>query len=408
MMSNTIAYWDYSFLEISLNRKERIYCFLNGPYLGGAERSFVLQAAKVKEVTPSSEIEFFIPYFDSLDEATQLKNFLIKNGFRDKNIRYYRYSPVLYKLSRSSNWQVLSWFFKVLYGLVITVANLSRLNIQAPDTWWVGGNKVGFVVFLLGIISSFKGRFLWHFRDYPYDKGFYKIIWKLYRLPHPFRLEAIANSYSVSKELKKFKGSFSRIHTLYNPVGKIKFHSNEKNLRLGSASMMAPWKGVQPLVVFALLYEEDLRTLGFNSFEIYGDEIYKTDGQHLGYKKSIENLVRSYNSDFVQFKGLCPPEEIFHDLDIFIHGALKPEPFGRVIVEAYMGGAALISTGLGGSGELIEDGKTGLTFFPYDYQGLFDSIKVLASEKRFEIIQNGRDKAEEINKLYLEQLHALF
>lgn len=391
-----------------MNRRERIYCFFNGPYLGGAERSFVLQAANLKELRPDNEFQFFIPYFGDLKETEKIKNFLIINGFRENTIRYYLYSPTLYKLSRSSSWQIIPWFFKVIFGLFVTISNLSRLKFDAPDIWWVGGNKVGFVVYLLGIISSFKGRFLWHFRDYPYDKGFYKIVWKLYRLPHQFKLEAIANSYSVTNELKKYSGSFSKVHTLYNPVGQISFHSNEKHLRIGTASMMAPWKGVQPLVLFALLYEKELRSLGLESFEVYGDEIYKTDGGHLGYKKNLEDLVEKYNSSFVKFKGLCPPEDIFKNLDIFIHGAIKPEPFGRVVVEAYMGGAGLISTGLGGSGELIENDKTGLIFIPYDYSGLFECIKKLTTEKRFEIIQNGRDKADEINGLYLEQLSLVF
>lgn len=391
-----------------MKRKERVYCFFNGPYLGGAERSFVLQASRLKEEKPDNEFQFFIPYFGDLEEADQLKKYLVINGFRENTIRYYLYSPTLYKLSRSSSWQVIPWFFKVIFGLLVTMANLSRLNFDKPDVWWVGGNKVGFVVYLLGIVSSFKGRFLWHFRDYPYDKGFYKIIWKLYRLPHRFQLEAIGNSHSVAKELQRFNKSFSKIHTLYNPVGKIKFHSNENKLRFGTASMMAPWKGVQPLVLFALLYEKELRSLGLESFEVYGDEIYKTDGGHRGYKSSLEDLVKKFDSSFVQFKGLCPPEDIFKDLDIFIHGALKPEPFGRVVVEAYMGGAALISTGLGGSGELIENGKTGLLFIPYDYAGLFECVQKLSSERRFEVIQNGRNKADEINENYLEQLSIIF
>lgn len=387
---------------------KKVFCFLNGPSLGGAERSFILQSKTLQEINPDYHIHFFVPYLESLKESDTLKGFIIGQGFRNSQISYFNYSTTLYQLSRDHGFGAVFWFVKVIYGLLGTIKNLSKLDIKNPDIWWVGGNKIGFVVFLYGILCGFKGRFLWHFRDYPYDRGFFRVIWYLYRLPHSFNLEAIGNSYNVCAALKSFKIYFDKIHVLYNPIGKIPFRTRENLKYLGTASMMAPWKGVHSLVLFALLYEDELRELGFEKFLVFGDDIYKTKGAHLGYKKQLHGLVEKFKSDFIVFKGLAEPKEIFSDLDIFIHGSLKPEPFGRVICEAYLGGAALISTGLGGSGELIEDQKTGMLFFPNDYRGLYECVKKLAGDDRFNFIQEGKFKAKDIEKKYHQQLVEVF
>ncbi|MCF8060829.1 MAG: glycosyltransferase family 4 protein [Bacteriovoracaceae bacterium] len=387
----------------------RVLCFLNSPYLGGAERSFIIQAADLKRTKSNYDIHLYVPYFLQIDEASNLKDFIVENGFRTNQISYYCYSSTLYNLSRAHGFGILLWLPQVVWGMLTTIKNLSRLNLSNPNIWWVGGNKVGFVVYLLGIIAGFKGRLLWHFRDYPYAKGFFKIIWQLFRLPHRFDLEAIGNSYDVSKHISLFKKYFKKVHTLYNPVGKIPFRlSQDQSLVLGTASMMAPWKGVHSLALFAEIYETELKELGFKNFYIYGDEIYKTKGKHVGYKRSVEKLVRKFDDSFVVFKGMASPEDIFSELDIFIHGSLAPEPFGRVILEAYNGGSALISTGLGGSRELIEPGETGLLFLPYDYQGLFECVKRLSGEERFRFTQNAKEKAQDLKEKYFQQLELIF
>jgi glycosyltransferase involved in cell wall biosynthesis len=392
-----------------MSNNSNVYCFLNSPYLGGAERSFVLQASDLKKMKPNYVVHFYLPYFQKIEETSQLANFIVENGFRNNQISYYLYSPILYNLSRSHGLGVLLWLPQVLFGLLVTVKNLSRLNLSNPRVWWVGGNKVGFVVYLLGIVSGFKGRLLWHFRDYPYALGFYKLIWYLFRLPHQFKLEAIGNSFDVADHINTFRRYFSKIHVLYNPVGTIPFRlSHDEPLVLGTASMMAPWKGIHSLVLFAELYKNELKDLGFKNFYIYGDEIYKTKGQHIGYKSSLLKLARKFEDDFVVFKGMGTPADIFSSLDVFVHGSLEPEPFGRVILESYHGGSALISTALGGSQELIEDGQTGYVFKPHDYQGLFDSIKKVSGDDRFRVIQNGKEKALKLKELYLKQLESAF
>ncbi len=384
-------------------------CFFNSPSLGGAERSFSLQIRDLKRSAPHWEFRVYLPYISKLEETDELKNFLIGQGMRNTEIFYYRYHPYLFELGRTSRWSLFPYLYKLLIGLSLTMRNLSHLKLKNPDVWWVGGNKVGFVVFLLGILSGFQGRMLWHFRDYPYSKGFYRLFAFLFKIPHSFKLEALSNSYDVNLKVKESPFSYSSYNVLYNPVSQFKFQCRDKPpFNLGCASMLAPWKGVHSTVLFSLLYEEKLKKLGFKHFYVYGDQIYKTKGAHSHYKESLIKLVNKFDSDFVVFRGLKNPDEIFRELDIFIHSSLNPEPFGRVILEGFKSGTLVISTGLGGSGELMENNHDSLLFQPYDYEGLFQQIKKGSSDERFYLIQNAAQKAKVIEEKYHQQLKQVF
>jgi glycosyltransferase involved in cell wall biosynthesis len=100
--------------------------------------------------------------------------------------------------------------------------------------------------------------------------------------------------------------------------------------------MMATWKGVhQVLFQGAYLYQDDLKKIGIESIDIYGGAIYKTAGDHQNYYEQIQLLNDKLGGDFVTFKGLVPPFEIYQNIDILIHSSLSPAPFGRVLIESW-------------------------------------------------------------------------
>lgn len=53
-------------------------------------------------------------------------------------------------------------------------------------------------------------------------------------------------------------------------------------------------------------------------------------------------------------------------LDVVLHTSLKPEPFGRVIVEAMASGIPVVAARAGGVPEILEDGVDGLLVCPGD------------------------------------------
>ena len=384
-------------------KKLNVACFFNSPYLGGAERSLANQVKDLKLSNPRVEFLFYLPFFEKASDCGNIEMLLRENGFDSSQVRYFKYSQSLYQVSRDSRLK----FFKSLVGFYTTLKSLSKFNFDKHNVFWLGGNKVGVVVLLLAFIFRFKGRLIWHFRDYPISKGIFSIIWKMTKLPSSFTLDAVGNSYHVSKKIIKTKG-FKNVFTLYNPVGDLKPNNPDSiPCRIGTAAIFSPWKGVHSICLFALIYEKELRKLGFEKFLIYGDELYKTSGNHLGHKRDLINLQKKFNSSFLSFEGLKDPKEIFSNLDIFLHGSLKPEPFGRVIIESYRSNVVCLSTGLGGARELIDNEISGLIFNPYHYKEIFLKI-TKAMSKRDTFLVEGRKKLVEIEETYKNQLETIF
>ena len=61
---------------------------------------------------------------------------------------------------------------------------------------------------------------------------------------------------------------------------------------------------------------------------------------------------------------------MFRALDVVVHASTKPEPFGRVIVEAMSCGRAVVVAKDGGAAELFEDGVSALASPPGDASAL--------------------------------------
>ena len=69
--------------------------------------------------------------------------------------------------------------------------------------------------------------------------------------------------------------------------------------------------------------------------------------------------------------------------DVVVHASVRPEPFGRVILEGMLLGKPVIATAAGGVPELIDDGRTGFLVPPGDATALADCLRrVLADARR--------------------------
>jgi glycosyltransferase involved in cell wall biosynthesis len=129
-------------------------------------------------------------------------------------------------------------------------------------------------------------------------------------------------------------------------------------LRVGMVSVLAPWKGLD---VFLRAVQPLLRADARWQAMIVGDPIYDTAG-HQGYDGVLKQLACDLEiADRVVFLPYQQrPASAYACLDIFVHAAKKPEPFGRVIAEAMCMQRAVIATAGGGAIEQIESGVDGL------------------------------------------------
>jgi glycosyltransferase involved in cell wall biosynthesis len=147
---------------------------------------------------------------------------------------------------------------------------------------------------------------------------------------------------------------------------------------VGMVGRISHWKGQEILVKASALV---LQSHPDTHFVAVGS--YFADEAH--YLDKLKVLVRSlgleerfhivgYRSDVVN---------VYRSLDVFVLPSIKPEPFGRVTVEAMTQGCAVIATNHGGSCELIEPGVTGMLVPPSDPRALAEAIEQLLSDSTF-------------------------
>ncbi len=373
---------------------------MNTNCLGGAERSLLLQVSMLKD----KRIDFYIP---DLDSETALKDEILKMNLGD--IHHYHYPKSIYQLSRKD-------FFKGLFLFIPVLSWILKKNVidnvyRNYDYVYLNGNKAAFAFFLKNIFYHFDKKVIWHLRDYYLNSKWNNFIWKLLVSLNSDQLIFVANSDSVKDSLNIQLWNKYKKQVIYNPSGLI-FNGRKKELieTIGVVSMLAPWKGLHALIFWSKLYENELRSLGIKSINVYGGDIYKTEGEHSNYRTEIIDLKNKLKCNLINFVGIKRPEEIFAEIDCLIHYSLKGEPFGRVIVEAYSAGVPVISTGLGGASELITDSVNAYKVGPYDYAGLFLSIEQLIKNNvvRVNFIEKSKNKSQEIQKNIDKYLNDLF
>jgi glycosyltransferase involved in cell wall biosynthesis len=103
-----------------------------------------------------------------------------------------------------------------------------------------------------------------------------------------------------------------------------------------------------------------------------------------GYEAYLQSLIDQFHLEKrVRLMGRVPSHEIptvFSKHDGFIFPSEWEEPFARVVLEAMAAGLVVIGTTTGGTGEILIEGKTGLTFPPGDARALAAQIQRLLKD----------------------------
>lgn len=116
-----------------------------------------------------------------------------------------------------------------------------------------------------------------------------------------------------------------------------------------------------------------------------------------GFDADLVRLVEDLGVDviFAGFRTDVP--RLMAAVDVVVHSATEPEPFGRVIAEGMIAGRPVIATNAGGVPEIIDDGVSGLLVPCGDVSALADAIAYLHDhpiESRT-IAEEGRRRAIE-------------
>ena len=151
--------------------------------------------------------------------------------------------------------------------------------------------------------------------------------------------------------------------------------SQQRPLKVCFAGLLMSSKGAHTLI--EALIELKRQGLSFQA-SLAGDSFQS------GYREQLENWLRQNKLDgTVQFVGQLKREALarfyaLHHVGVF--PSIHPEAFGIVAAEMMASGLAVVSSGVGGAGELVNDGRTGLRFKAGDSQELASCLIRLARD----------------------------
>lgn len=147
-------------------------------------------------------------------------------------------------------------------------------------------------------------------------------------------------------------------------------------LFVGMVGRISHWKGQEILAEAAALVLQSHPEVHFVAVGSYfADESHYLDKLKL----LITSLGLEGSFHLVDYRSSVT--DVYRALDVFVLPSVKPEPFGRVTVEAMMQGRAVIATNHGGTVELIDDGVTGMLVPPADPKALAAAIELLLADR---------------------------
>ncbi|HET6841825.1 MAG TPA: glycosyltransferase family 4 protein [Candidatus Angelobacter sp.] len=267
------------------------------------------------------------------------------------------------------------------------------------------------------VLGSFANRtrrpLIWHLHDYIGSRPFMR---RALRFCRNRCTAVLANSNSVRDDarhiLNRRTGNDElggpEVLTVYNAVDLNEFspHGPAANLdalcglqppaapvvRVGLLATMAWWKGHRDFIeALDVLQAEAIR--GY----MIGGPLYES----VGSQESLDDLkalsAELGLQDQFGFTGFVEkPAEVIRALDIVVHASTRPEPFGRVVVEAMACGKPVITTALGGAAELVSIGDNALNYQAGEVEKLTLRIFELARspQLRQKLGSAGRETAE--------------
>lgn len=259
-------------------------------------------------------------------------------------------------------------------GLAYARRLASRLRASGPDLVQSNGLKAH----ALAAWAAPRGTpVLWHLHDYLGSRPAMSRLLRRCRRPG---LSAVAVSRSVAEDARRALGDRVPISAIHNGIEVERFaHVPPRGpggpVEVGLVATFAAWKGHGVFLDAAALVPRAPAC----RFRVVGGPIYRSAGSQVD-PGDLRRRAQALGLD-VAFTGhLDDPAAAIMGLHIVVHASTRPEPFGLVLAEAMAAGRAIVSTGLGGAAEVVEDGVTALIVPPGDPAALASAVARLAGD----------------------------
>jgi glycosyltransferase involved in cell wall biosynthesis len=152
---------------------------------------------------------------------------------------------------------------------------------------------------------------------------------------------------------------------------------SDGTVRVGFMATFSRWKGHGTFLEAISRIPPSCRIRAY----VIGDAVYDTAGsQHT--RAELEAMAAALGlAGRVGFTGFIhESDRAIRALDVAVHASTEPEAFGLVIAEAMACGRAVVTSGIGGAGELVRDGEDALLHRPGDADDLARRIEQLAGD----------------------------
>lgn len=188
----------------------------------------------------------------------------------------------------------------------------------------------------------------------------------------------IATSDFVGAHMREFGLAANKCTRIYEPVvgpseDQLANRSEHQIPTVAMHSMLVHWKG-QHIFLPAIAKVRQRCSMPFRCVIAGGPPANDQE-----YANELKMLAAELNlQDFVEFRGhVRNVYDFLAEVDIAVHAAIEPEPFGRVAAEAMLAGLPNVVTMQGGPAEYVKNGVTGLHVPRGDVDALADAIETL-------------------------------
>jgi glycosyltransferase involved in cell wall biosynthesis len=279
-------------------------------------------------------------------------------------------------------------FLFLLFSLLLLLPKAISVTAYARrkqvDIIYTNSQKAHLIGIGAGLIAGIP--VFWHFRDILHER----LLQRLMRCAGLlFTEHIIAISNAVAEQFMIGRRVYRKVSVVYNALDIYDFEHQAKetgvDLRrefglpkgtriIASVGQIAEWKGQEYLLKVA---EKLVPRYDKLYFFIVGKSLFKEQAYLALLQEQVRELGLEERMFFTGFRSDIPA--IMQDIDILIHTPVKPEPFGRVLVEAMVSNTPVVAFDIGAIPEIV-DKQTGILVPPHDIAGLVQSAALLLDD----------------------------
>jgi len=353
-------------LEVKrLDRMKKTILFYNfGAQMGGGERVLLeFLKADLGHISPTVLLNEDGQFY------TELNKHKIPVDILSGNIKSYAHI----RRERINIIQLLSSVPNLIYILILLIRYIkdTKNHIIVTNTF-KSHLLMGFIAFFMKI------KVIWRFHDilqteYPANKFSLVNIILLKLASIKVKIISVV-SRAVKTSFIKYNFPLHKVSVINNGLNttqlpQVANNRNRETIHIGWIGRFTPWKGIEEFIELAIgLINSDIdRKI---QFIIAGGAIY----ENVEYESVVKEKVDKYKSFFHFLGHIRGIDRFYNNIDILIHTSTAPDPFPTTILEAGLRKKVVFASNLGGTNEMLIDGKTGFLFDIKDYNSITKKI----------------------------------